>query len=170
MRRSSEERREEIVAIALRQFGEGGYHGTSTEAIAREAGISQPYLFRLFRTKRDLFLACIERCFATVTAVFTEAVTGDTPEERKHAMGHAYAEQLLSDRHALLFQLQGYATAEPVIQDAMRRNFQELVRTAAGLAGVPETEMWTFFAEGMLLNVVAALDLADAPWAREHIG
>ena len=55
MRRSAEERREEIVAIGLRRFAEGGYHGTSTEAIAREAGISQPYLFRLFRTKRDLF-------------------------------------------------------------------------------------------------------------------
>src|SRR4051812_1711058 len=102
MRRSAEERREEIVTIALRQFGLGGYHGTSTEAIAREAGISQPYLFRLFRTKRELFLACIERCFATVTAVFAAAVTGDTSEERKQSMGHAYAERLLPDRHALL--------------------------------------------------------------------
>ena len=57
--RSAEDRREEIVGIAFRHFGEGGYHGTSTEAIAREAGISQPYLFRLFRTKRELFLACV---------------------------------------------------------------------------------------------------------------
>jgi AcrR family transcriptional regulator len=169
MRRSAEERREEIIAVALRQFGEGGYNGTSTEAIAREAGISQPYLFRLFRTKRELFLACIERCFATVTAVFAEAVTGDTPEERKQSMGHAYAERLLPDRHALLFQLQGYATTEPAIQEAMRRNFGELVRTVAGLAGVSEDEMWPFFADGMLLNVVAALRLEDAPWAREHI-
>src|SRR3954466_12661880 len=132
-RRSAEERREEIVAIALRQFAEGGYRGTSTEAIAREsaeagyrgtspeaiareAGISQPYLFRLFRTKRDLFLACIERCFSTVAAVFAEAVTGDTPDERKESMGRAYVERLLPDRHALLFQLQGYATNEPAIQ------------------------------------------------------
>ena len=169
-RKSAEARREEIVGIALRHFAQGGYHGTSTEAIAREAGISQPYLFRLFRTKRDLFLACVERCFATVKDVFTAAVTGDTPEERKHSMGHAYGERLLPDRHALRFQLQGYATNDPVIQEAVRRNFQELVRTVAGLAGVPESEMWTFFADGMLLNVVAALDLADAPWAREHLG
>ena len=69
-RKSAEVRREEIVGIALRHFAEGGYHGTSTEAIAREAGISQPYLFRLFRTKRELFLACTERCFARVTGVF----------------------------------------------------------------------------------------------------
>ena len=69
MRRSAEERREEIVEVALRHFAKGGYHGTSTEAIAREAGISQPYLFRLFRTKRDLFVACCGRCYDQVTAV-----------------------------------------------------------------------------------------------------
>ena len=62
-RKSAEVRREEIIEIALRHFAEGGYHGTSTEAIAREAGISQPYLFRLFRTKRELFLACSDALF-----------------------------------------------------------------------------------------------------------
>jgi AcrR family transcriptional regulator len=168
-RRSAEERREEIVEVALRHFAEGGYHGTSTEAIAREAGISQPYLFRLFRTKRDLFLACIERCYGDVAAVFREAVAGDTPDERRQAMGRAYAERLVPDRHALLFQLQGYAAAgEPEIQEAMRRGFNGLVRTVVELAGVPESEVWLFFAEGMLINVVAALDLGDEPWAREH--
>jgi AcrR family transcriptional regulator len=170
MRRSAEERREEIVEVALRHFAEGGYHGTSTEAIAREAGISQPYLFRLFRTKRELFLACGERCFAGVAAVFADAVAGDTPEERRQAMGRAYVERLLADRHMLLFQLQGYAAAgEPAIQEAMRRGFSGLVRTVAELSGAPESETWGFFAEGMLLNVVAALDLADQPWAREHL-
>ena len=170
MRRSAEERREEIVEVALRHFAEGGYHGTSTEAIAREAGISQPYLFRLFRTKRELFLACAERCNAGVAAVFAEAVTGDTPEERLQSMGRAYVERLLPDRHALLFQLQGYAAAgDPDIQAVTSRGFRELVRTVAGLAGLPESEMWSFFADGMLLNVVAALDLADAPFAEERL-
>jgi AcrR family transcriptional regulator len=170
MRRSAEERREEIVEVALRHFAAGGYHGTSTEAIAREAGISQPYLFRLFRTKRELFLACADRCYANVAAVFADAVAGDTPEERRGAMGRAYVERLLADRHMLLFQLQGYAAAgEPTIQEAMRRGFSGLVRTVAELSGAPESETWSFFAEGMLLNVVAALDLADAPWAKEHL-
>jgi AcrR family transcriptional regulator len=170
MRRSAEERREEIVEVALRHFAEGGYHGTSTEAIAREAGISQPYLFRLFGTKRELFLACADRCYANVAAVFAGAAAGDTPDERLEAMGRAYVERLLADRHMLLFQLQGYAAAgEPAIQEAMRRGFEDLVQTVAELAGVPESQMWPFFANGMLLNVVAALDLADAPWAREQL-
>jgi AcrR family transcriptional regulator len=168
MRRSAEERREEIVEVALRHFAEGGYHGTSTEAIAREAGISQPYLFRLFRTKRDLFVACCTLCYAKVSAVFAEAAASAPPEDRLEAMGKAYGERLLPDRHALLFQLQSYAaTADPVIQAAVRDGFNALVRHVAGLAGRPETEMWPFFASGMLYNVVAAADLADAPWARE---
>src|SRR3954470_2067049 len=168
MRRTAEDRREEIVGIGLRHFAAGGYHGTSTEAIAREAGISQPYLFRLSRTKRELFLACVERCFANVAGVFREAVEGLPVEERLGAMGDAYVNRLLPDRHALLFQLQGYASSgEPAIQDAVRRCFNELVGTVAELAGVPVTEIWPFFANGMLFNVVAALDLADAPWARE---
>jgi AcrR family transcriptional regulator len=167
MRKSAEERREEIVAIGLRRFAEGGYHGTSTEAIAREAGISQPYLFRLFRTKKDLFLACQEACFARVAAVFREAAAAE-PDDKLKAMGHAYVERLLPDRHALLFQLQGYAASgEPEIREAVRNGFNELVRTVSELAGVSETEAWPFFANGMLFNVVAALDLADAPWARE---
>src|ERR1700748_2782894 len=98
MRRSAEERREEIVEIALRHFAKGGYHGTSTEAIAREAGISQPYLFRLFRTKRDLFVACCGRCYAKVTAVFADAAAAAPPEERLAAMGKAYVERLPGDR------------------------------------------------------------------------
>src|SRR3954449_12566828 len=101
-RRSAEDRREEITGIALRHFAEGGYHGTSTEAIARDAGISQPYLFRLFRTKRELFLACADRANERVEAVFRRAAAGAPGGERLQAMGHAYIDELLPDRHAVL--------------------------------------------------------------------
>src|SRR6266536_4540481 len=117
-RRSAEDRREELVEIAFRHFAEGGYHGTSTEAIAREAGISQPYLFRLFRTKRELFLACVDRCYADVAQVFREAAADLPVAERLEAMGKAYMERLLPDRHALRFQMQAYAVApDPQFQD-----------------------------------------------------
>jgi AcrR family transcriptional regulator len=166
MRRSADERREEIVEVALRHFAQGGYHGTSTEAIAREAGISQPYLFRLFRTKRDLFVACAERCYARVADVFADAAAAVPPEERLAAMGRAYVERLVTDREVLLFQLQSYAASgDPAIRAAVHDGFNRLVRETAELAGVPETEMWPFFASGMLINVVAAADLEDAPWA-----
>jgi AcrR family transcriptional regulator len=158
-RKSAEERREEIIEIAFRHFAEGGYNGTSTEAIAREAGISQPYLFRLFRTKRELFLACVDRCHAQIIAVFREAAEAAPEGERLHAMGHAYSERLLPDRHALLFQMQGYAVSEPEIRAHVREGYQGLVRTAAELAGVEIDDTWEFFATGMMLNVMAMLDI-----------
>jgi AcrR family transcriptional regulator len=163
-RRSAEDRREEIVGIAFRHFGEGGYHGTSTEAIAREAGISQPYLFRLFKTKRELFVACVDRCFDQVTEVFREAAAGASDESPLHAMGHAYEHRLLPDRHSLLFQMQAYSTSEPEIRAHVRDSYRRLVRDVAGLASVDEDETWEFFAHGMLLNVLAMLDIDWMPW------
>src|SRR5690242_14998227 len=116
VRKSAEERREEILAVGIRHFAAGGFHGTSTEAIAREAGISQPYLFRLFRTKRELFLACVDRSNERILQVFRRVADEAPPEERMHLMGKAYTNELLPDRHAILMQMQGYvATTDPEI-------------------------------------------------------
>ena len=79
VRKSADERREEILAVALRHFAAGGFHGTSTESIAREAGISQPYLFRLFRTKRELFLACVDRSNEKIRQVFRRVAAEAEP-------------------------------------------------------------------------------------------
>jgi AcrR family transcriptional regulator len=166
-RKSAEVRREEIVAIAFRQFGDGGYHGTSTEAIAREAGISQPYLFRLFGTKKELFLACVDRCFTGVAEIFAEAAANPDYPDKLTALGRAYEERLLPDRHSLLFQMQSQTTNDPEIRAYVRRRFNELRQTVASLAGVSEGETWHFFADGMLLNVVAMLELDWTPPAAE---
>jgi AcrR family transcriptional regulator len=170
-RRSAEERRDEIVSVAVEHFALGGYHGTSTEAIAREAGISQPYLFRLFGTKKELFLACEDRHHDFLESVFRRAAEDAPPEERLERMGKAYVEELLPDRHALRFQMQSYAAcADPDIREHVRRRYGALVRVVAGLAGVGVADVWSFFATGMLLNVVATLELeriADRDdWAR----
>ncbi|HWK27731.1 MAG TPA: helix-turn-helix domain-containing protein [Solirubrobacter sp.] len=158
-RRSAADRREEIVGIAFRRFGQGGYNGTSTEDIAREAGISQPYLFRLFKTKRELFLACVDRCFANVAQVFEDAGGAEWYE----ALGGAYEERLLPDRDALLFQMQAYTTSDPEIRAHVRAGFLALRDRVAELAGVPVDETWDFFAYGMLLNVLTALDIDWTP-------
>jgi AcrR family transcriptional regulator len=174
-RKSADERREDVLAVALEHFAAGGYHGTSTEGIAREAGISQPYLFRLFRTKKELFLACNARACDKVRAVFRRAASGAAPGEELQAMGHAYVAELLPDRHALLMMMQGYAAvSDPEIQEQVRRRYGEVVDEVARLAGVPHGEVWEFFAKGMLLNVIAALDLEaiadEQPWAAAFAG
>ena len=159
-RMSAEARREEIVGIAFRHFAEGGFDGTSTEDIAREAGVSQPYLFRLFKTKRGLFEACADQCFAQVArGVRGRRWRATTPEERFAAMGHAYEEQLLPDRHALLFQMRAFAVGDPEIRAHVRDGFEGLRATVAELAGVPPDDTWDFFGDGMLLNVVTMLEL-----------
>jgi AcrR family transcriptional regulator len=169
-RKSAEERREEIVAIAIGQFAMGGYKGTSTEAIAREAGISQPYLFRLFKTKRDLFLTCFDVNHARIADTFEAAARGVPKDEVLRAMGHSYY-TLLNDTTARLFQMQTYAAcSDPVIQARVRDCYGALVKTVTRLSGAKPSEVWTFFANGMLLNVTASLDLpaiaGKEEWAR----
>ena len=178
-RKSAEERREEILAVGLEHFAAGGYHGTSTEVIAREAGISQPYLFRLFHTKKELFLACNDRACGKVLDAFRRAAATAAPGEKLTAMGKAYVQELLADRHALLMLMQGYATvADPEIQEHVRRKYGEVVTEVSRMSGAGPDEVWSFFATGMLLNVVTALDLAviaddnpvAAAWLEMHKG
>src|SRR3954447_23466146 len=167
-RKSAEERREEILTVAIEHFGRGGYHGTSTEAIARDAGISQPYLFRLFRTKKELFLACDDRACEKIVDAFRRAAADAEPGHKLEAMGAAYETELLPDRHALFMLMQGYvAVSDPEIRDHVRRKYGEVITVVAelsgaalpGCAGAPPDEVWRFFAYGMHLNIVTAMDL-----------
>lgn len=165
---SADERREVVLRAAMIEFGLGGYVGTSTEAIARRVGVSQPYLFRLFPSKKALFLATVERCFTRITAMFEVAAAGKTGEEALMAMGAAY-NGLLDDRGLLQMQLQMWATAcqDDEVRDAARRGMSGLWATSARLSGADEDRVMRFMASGMLLNVLAAMDL---PRIKEHLG
>src|ERR687887_2197617 len=104
--KSAQERREEIIEAAFAEFAQKGLHGASTDAIARRAGVSQPYLFRLFGTKKELFVAALNRCYRVTLETFMRAAEGKRGEEALLAMGQAYR-QLLQDREKLLMQIQG---------------------------------------------------------------
>src|SRR6059058_6608753 len=92
-RKSAEERREQILEAALVEFAARGLEGGSTEAIARAVGISQPYVFRLFGTKKHLFMATIERCLRGTLEMFHTASAGLSGEEALQAIGEAYTER-----------------------------------------------------------------------------
>src|SRR5215217_5149359 len=155
-RKSADERREEIVAIAIAQFALNGYKGTSTDAIAREADISQPYLFRLFKTKRDLFLACFDVSHRRLYETFENAARGVAKDESLTLMGRAYI-RLLEDTNVRLFQMQTYAAcSDPVIQARVRECYGQLVKSVTRLSGASPAEVWRFFSNGMLLNVTAS--------------
>src|SRR3954468_22886846 len=73
-RMSAEDRRELVLEAGTRAFAHGGYHGTSTDAVAKEAGVSQPYVVRIFGTKLDLFLEVFERAVGRIKAAFEEVL------------------------------------------------------------------------------------------------
>ena len=89
-RQTAEERRTAVLAAAITEFARSGYAGTSTETIAARAGISQPYLFRLFGTKKDLFVATYDLVGLRIINELTAASEGLEGEEAKIAMGEAY--------------------------------------------------------------------------------
>jgi AcrR family transcriptional regulator len=167
-RKSAEERREDVLEAAREVFAQHGLSGASTDEIARRAGISQPYLFRLFRTKKELFIAAIERCFAETLETFQRAAEGLTGEEALRAMGASYGELIRSNPNRLRAQMQTYAACEdPDVRAVAQRGFGELVDFVERASGVDVDTLSRFFAKGMLINVVASMDLLDSdePWA-----
>jgi AcrR family transcriptional regulator len=157
-RMSAVERRADVLRAAVGPFAKGGYYGTSTEEVARAAGISQPYLFRLFPTKKALFLALVEHGFGRVREAFVTAVGDRTGEDAMEAMAEAYNE-LLRDRDELMLQMHFYSAGDDdEIAAATRREFGRLWREVVRLSGAGDEEMQKFFATGMLMNVIASMD------------
>jgi AcrR family transcriptional regulator len=159
-RSSSDERRQQVIEAAVKEFAANGFHATSTTAIAKRAGISQPYIYALFPNKRELFLAVDRHVVDRIRRAFLAAARGkDTPEERLEAMGHAYLE-LLANRDEIRFQMQAHAAAgDPDLAEPIRKEFQGLWEDVKGMSGASDEQMYVFMGKGMLLNVVASLEL-----------
>jgi AcrR family transcriptional regulator len=171
-RSTAAERRDAVLAAAQVAFARGGLHGTSTEDIAAAAGISQPYLFRLFGTKKKLFVASVERCMEETLELFRDAAGELRGEAALEAMGEAYVRMVTSDRTRLLMQMEGYAACDdPDVREAMRSGFGKLHLYVETVSGLDQDAVAHWFAHGMLLNVVAAMDLwgSREPWARRLI-
>jgi AcrR family transcriptional regulator len=156
------DRRDAVLDAAIAEFARLGLHGASTEDIARRAGISQPYIFRLFGTKKDLFLAAVDRVNDRVAAGFREVATATSGEQQPplRAMGLAY-HTLLANRASLGMLLQSFAASggDPAVQEHVRRRFAELYDYVREATGIGEEEATVFFSQGMLITVAAALDL-----------
>ena len=162
-RLTAEERREEVIAAATVEFAAGGFAGTATEAIARRAGVSQPYVFQLFRTKKELFLATVRDSFARITQRFEASAkaahaAGLDPDQVLEAMGDAYVDMLAANRDQLRLQLHAYAAcSDPEIQGEVRAQYLELWHTVARVSGADSDALYPWFASGMLINVIASI-------------
>jgi AcrR family transcriptional regulator len=158
-RQTADERRVTVLAAANVEFALRGLHGASTDAIARRAGISQPYLFRLFGSKKELFIAVIEDCFSRALDSFRAAAAGKSGAEALDAIGQSYAVSIEDDRNMLQGQLQSYAASveDADVREATARGFGRLVDYVETVSGADRVTVSRFFAKGMLMNVLAAM-------------
>jgi AcrR family transcriptional regulator len=153
-RLTADERREEVIAAATVEFAAGGFAGTATEAIARRAGVSQPYVFFL-ATVRDSFARITRRFEASAQAAHA---AGLDPDQVLEAMGDAYVDMLAANRDQLRLQLHAYAAcSDPEIQGEVRAQYLELWHTVARVSGADSDALYPWFASGMLINVIASI-------------
>jgi len=187
LRHTADERRAEVLKAAVAEFALHGLHGTSTEMIAKRIGISQPYIFRLFPSKKELFLAAVDQCFDRVEAAFRNAAqeSATNPESgahlvtspveaRLHEMGHAYL-RLMAKRELLLFQMQAYAAcSDDEVRRKVKLRWDGLMKVTGEISGASPNELTAFFARGMLMNVFASIRLipenAADKWGHEMLG
>lgn len=158
-RATQEARRAEVIDAALVEFGRFGYAGTSTSMIAERAGIRQPYIYALFENKRHLFLSCHDVLNDHIRETFREAARPeDSPYERLRKMGLAYL-GLLHDDDRARCHLQVFAAAGmPGLKDPIRDGFNQLFEDIVEISGGTRPEVARFFATGVLLNAMTALD------------
>ena len=164
VRMSAEERRESVIRAATTEFARGGYYGTSTEAIAKRVGVSQPYLFRLFPGKKALFLEVAKRCVDDTIRTFEEAAKGLEGEEAVQAMANAYTKLIADSPERLLMQMQMYVAVGAAEQagdrelgEEVRAGWMRLWDTVHLPLGADIGETTTFLAYGMLINCLVAM-------------
>ncbi|MFQ6326879.1 TetR/AcrR family transcriptional regulator [Nocardia sp. CWNU-33] len=164
VRMSASERGEQVLQAAVAAFAESGYAATKTDEIARLAGVSQPYVIRLFGTKRDLFLAATDRVCDRIEEIFRAEARQIgphiTPQEALRILGAGYA-AFLADRELLLVQLHGFsASSDPAIGDDVRNRFGRIYQLIRELSGASVEDTRRFLATGMLFAVMAAMQVA----------
>ncbi len=161
------QRRDELISAAMHEFAQGGLHGTPVAAIARRVGVAQPYVFSLFASKRDLFLAAMERSYELIAQTFEHTAEEfhagrlEAPDVFA-AMGGAYVALLRSDRDWLMLQHQAFAACnDEVVRARVRRCYARVVELVRRLSGADDERVDEFFRYGMWLNVAAAVGVDD---------
>jgi TetR/AcrR family transcriptional regulator len=168
------ERRQQILAAASRVFGERGYAGATTDQVAQAAGISQPYVVRMFGSKEKLFLEVLGRALDTLVVAFRAAIAqskaaGEDVEARSARIGAAYAD-LISDRGILLSLMQGFIMGhDPIIGEKARIGFLTIYGIMRDEAGLEPDDVVTFLSHGMLFNTLIAMRMTDAYGADERV-
>jgi AcrR family transcriptional regulator len=166
-RMSASERREQLLNAAVEEFAAHGYEATTTADIATRAGISQPYVFRFFPTKKALYIAVIDRCVERILRDWESALP-KPGESRLATLGRAYVEAIPARRSELMVKFGAYGAAhDPEIAAAMRHHLAKLYRYVAHQAErdgseTPHADALRFIAKGFVINASMAVGLESA--------
>lgn len=160
---SAADRRAQILDAATDLFGQRGYHATTTDQVAQAAGISQPYVVRMFGTKEKLFLEVLDRALTTLLDVFRAVLAdpdnADNPSAPQTRLGAAFVD-LVHTRGVHRTLLHGFVSGnDPVIGAAARKGFVDIYRFLRDEAGFSPEEINGFLAQGMLFSVLLGIEL-----------
>jgi TetR/AcrR family transcriptional regulator len=174
-------RREALIDVACGTFARSSYRGTTTKAIAAEAGVTEPILYRHFPSKRDLYLACLDAAWARVQALWETALADEPdPGAWLQAMGVAYlaAKDKRTRLVDLWIQALSEASDDPVIRRSLRRQIrevheyvQDVIERAQAAGGIiserdPSAEAWVFISIGLLGTIDRRLSMLDGELTR----
>jgi AcrR family transcriptional regulator len=167
----AEERRRAIVQAALRVFSAGSYAGATTAEIAREAGVTEPVLYRHFGSKRDLWAACLDAAWEEFRDAFDAAIA--TMLSAPHAGDQPLPPSVARWKKALMPNLwmQGLTEAgeDREIRKLVARHMRAVhdhcaarLRQAQEVGVVPadrnaDAEAWVLIAGGLLRSVADRL-------------
>ena len=164
----AEQRKAAVLDCACTMFATGSYRGTTTADIARQAGVTEPILYRHFASKRDLYLAVLEESWGRLRALWDEVVAAEEdPKLWIATMGRAYFEATDPRLHSANLWIQSLTEAsdDPAIRAYLRKHMREVHAYVAGVmrrsqeaGGIlpdrdPSAEAWIFIAVGLLATV-----------------
>lgn len=167
---TAEARRRTAIDSAVTEFARTGYLGTPVTAVAHAAGISPAYVFKLFPSKEELFVAALDRCFDRILETLElGAATGAdrSPLGILDAMGGAYA-ALIADRSLLMLQVHAQSAADvPEIRAGLRRGLERVTTFVADTSGAADADVQRFLAYGQLCHLIVTIGLDAEPpaWA-----
>ncbi|MEV5105287.1 TetR/AcrR family transcriptional regulator [Streptomyces massasporeus] len=149
---SAAQRRAQILDIAMLEFSRTGLFGTPVDVIAKAAGVTQPYVFRLFGSKTKLFTECVRISFRQSTTRMLDAAEGLSGVNALVAMGNQYRSNLENNPDVLI-QVQAFAAcANDEVREAVRECYGDQWQQLVKRAGVDPVQMKIYMALGLLLN------------------
>lgn len=159
----ADERRRQVIDAAISFFALTGFNGTNTSGIASAVGVSQPYLYQLFPTKKAIFIAACHEAYERILEALREGVRDCSPDARLGVLAASYDDLLKSNRELLTIQIQVWAAScsDEEIAEATRAGLEKMRELAMELLGVSWDDADRIISALSYYNISAGVGLAS---------